>query len=222
MKYCKKCKVFVAGTREKCPLCENSIENNDEIKSEDKFPSIKGKSSFLKFIWKLFILITVVIAVLSIIINFQVPHKSFWARFVVVGIFSLWVCLFIALKKYKNILKCLLYETIAVTVFIIFWDYYTGWFGWSINFVMPIIFSLVIFTMGLLSKVLKIDAEEHIVYLVSLVIFGMIPGVLLLTKKVAVELPSMICTGISCITFSFVVLFEGKKMWQEFIKRLHI
>jgi len=222
MKYCKKCKVFVAGSRSECPLCQNPISGTENGNSEDKFPKIPHKKSKLKFVWKLFILITISILIISVIVNYETPHKSFWSRFVVVGVITSWVCVYIALKKYRNILKCLLYETIAVAGFILFWDYYTGGIGWSINFVIPIIFSLVIFTMGLLSKVLKIDAEEHIVYLVSLVLFGMIPGALLWMGKVKIELPSMICSGISTIAFFSVLLFEGKKMWIEFTKRLHM
>lgn len=222
MKYCKKCKVFVAGVREKCPLCQNSIEDTNNVKSENKFPDIKPRRSKLNFVWKLFMFITIIIAIATTIINFEVPQNGYWCRFVAIGIFTLWVCLYILLKKHKNILKCLLYETIAITAFIIFWDFYTGWHGWSIDFVMPILFSLVIFTMGLLSKVLKIDAEEHIVYLVSLVVFGMIPGILWIFGKLNVTLPSEICTGISIIAFFTVLLFEGKKMWLEFTKRLHI
>ena len=222
MKYCKKCKVFIAGSRSECPLCQNPISDEAKEKDEDKFPKIPNKKSKLKFVWNLFMLITISMLIISVIVNYQVPHKSFWSKFVVVGVITSWVCVYIALKKYRNILKCLLYETIAVTCFILFWDYYTGRMGWSINFVIPIIFSLVIFTMGLLSKVLKIDAEEHIVYLVSLVLFGMIPGVLLWMGKVKVELPSMICSGISTIAFFSALLFEGKKMWIEFTKRLHM
>ena len=221
MKYCKKCKVYVAGTRDKCPLCQNSIEEINKL-SVDRFPKIDKKKSIINLFWKLYMLVTTVIVLASFIINYEVPHNSFWCRFVVVGVFTSWVCLYIALKKYKNILKCLFYETISVTAFIIFWDWYTTWHGWSINFVMPIIFSLVIFTMGLLSKLLKIDAEEHIVYLVSLVVFGIIPGILWALGKLSVTLPSMICTGISFVTFFTVLLFEGKKMWIEFTKRLHI
>ena len=45
MKYCNKCKVNVAGSREKCPLCQTELAViNDDGKIE-KFPVIKKKGN---------------------------------------------------------------------------------------------------------------------------------------------------------------------------------
>jgi len=126
------------------------------------------------------------------------------------------------MRKYKNVLKCLFYETIVVGGFVVLWDYYTGMHGWSLAFVLPILFILTISAMGILAKVLKIGPEDHIVYLLSLATFGIIPGVLWLNNIVSVELPSLICIGISLVLFFTLILFEGQKMLNELKKRLHL
>ena len=37
-----------------------------------------------------------------------------------------------------------------------------------------------------------------------------------------IKLPSMICMGISCILVFSLVLFEGRKMWHELLRRFHL
>jgi len=94
--------------------------------------------------------------------------------------------------------------------------------GWSLEFALPILFILTIIAMGILAKVLKIGPEEHIVYLLSLAIFGIIPGILWMYNMVRVELPSLICIGMSFTLIFTLILFEGKKMLGEFSRRLHL
>ena len=155
-------------------------------------------------------------------INYEVSGDGAWFKFVAFGVVTFWVLLFVALKKRKNILKCLLYETVIVTCFLVGWDYYTGMHGWSIDWALPIFFSSTLVTMGILSKVLKIGPEEHIVYLLSSAMFGIIPGFFFANNMLYVKLPTMICMGISCILFFALVLFEGRKMWLEFSRRFHM
>ena len=156
------------------------------------------------------------------IINLQIPDDGFWSRFVIVGFITFWALFIIALKKRKNILKCLLYETVIISAFSVFWDFYTGMNGWSFDFVLPILFIAIIISMAILARVLKIGAEEHILYLVSLTMFGILPLIFIFNNMIRIKLPSMICIGISCILFSGLIVFEGKNMWNEFIRRLHI
>ena len=222
MKYCNKCKVNVAGSREKCPLCQSELAVLDENGNIEKFPKIKKKRSILDGVWRIFLMASIFAIFVCFIINYEFPQHGFWCRFVAAGVLTSWILLFVLMKKFKNILKCLFYETIVIGCFVVFWDYYTGMHGWSFDFALPILFMLTIIIMGILAKILKIGPEEHIVYLLSLAVFGIIPGFLWLNGIVNVELPSLICIGMSFTLIFTIILFEGKKMLEEFSRRLHI
>ena len=222
MKFCNKCKVNVAGSREKCPLCQSELAVLDANGKIEKFPEIKKKRSKVDGMWRIFLMASIFAIFVCFIVNYQFPQHVFWCKFVAGGVFTSWILLFVLMKKYKNILKCLFYETIVVSTFVVVWDYFTGMHGWSLDFVLPILFILVIVTMGILAKVLKIGPEEHIVYFLSLATFGIIPGFLWMNNIVNFELPSLICIGISFTLIFTLILFEGKKMLQEFSRRLHI
>ena len=222
MKYCNRCRVNVAGSRKKCPLCQSELAVFDENGKINKFPKINKKSNVIDWVWRIFLIVSILAIFVCFIINYEFPGSGFWYRFVVVGVITSWILLFVVMKKYKNILKCLFYETIVIGGFVVFWDYYTGMHGWSLDFALPILFMLTIITMGILSKVLKIGPEEHIVYLLCLGAFGVIPSVFLFNEMLNFTLPSLICIGMSFVLIFTVILFEGKKMLEEFSRRLHI
>ena len=222
MKYCNRCKVNVAGSREKCPLCQNELAIINDYGMIDKFPKIRKKKSMIDWIWRIFLMLSIFSIFVCFILNYQFPEQGLWCRFVLGGVFTSWILLFVLMKKYKNVLKCLFYETIVVGCFVVLWDYYTGMHGWSLDFALPSLFILVIVAMGILAKVLRIGAEEHIIYLLSLATFGVIPGVFWINDMLRIELPSMICIGISFTLLFTLILFEGKKMLDEFSRRLHI
>lgn len=222
MKYCAKCKVNVAGTREKCPLCQHNLSSIDKAESEDAFPFIAKQKGKFGLFWKIFLLVSFVAIVTSMIVNAQFPETGNWWRFVLCGVACAWVCIGIAVKKRKNILKNIFYETSIITLLVVFWDYFTGWHNWSLEFAVPIIFAVSMLVMALLARVLKICAEEHLVYLCVLIVFGIIPLIFLVRDMLVIKLPSSICVGVSGILFFILFLFEGKKMWQELKKRLHI
>ena len=222
MKYCNKCKVNVAGNCEKCPLCQNELIVLDDKEKADRFPRINKKGNKIDLVWRIFIMASVFVIFVCSIINYSFPQNGLWCRFVAEGLFTSWIFLFVVMKEYKNILKCLFYETIVVSCFVVAWDYYTGMHGWSLDFVLPIIFITIIVAMGILAKVLRIAPEDHIIYLLSLSTFGIIPGFFWANNMLHIELPSMICIGMSLILVFALILFEGKKMLQEFSRRLHI
>lgn len=222
MKYCAKCKVNVAGSREKCPLCQHNLTVIDKEPNEESFPFIERKRRAFSLFWKIFSLVSFVVVVASMVVNAQFPQSGNWWRFVVCGVICAWACIGIAIKKRKNILKNVFYETSIIALLVVFWDYFTGWHNWSLEFAVPIIFAVSMLVMALLAKILRICAEEHLVYLWVLIIFGIIPQFFLVKNILIVRLPSLICVGISGILFFVLLVFEGKKMWQELKKRLHI
>lgn len=222
MRYCGKCRVKVAGSRDKCPLCQNELAIIDDQGKINKFPKVAKKRSKVDGAWRIFLMASIFAIFVCFIINYQFPRHGFWCKFVAAGVITSWILLFVVMKKYKNVLKCLFYETIVVGTFVVAWDYYTGMHGWSLDFALPVLFMVVIITMGILAKALKIGPEEHIVYLLSLSTFGIIPGILWLKDMLTIELPSLICIGMSFTLIFTLVLFEGKKMLQEFSRRLHI
>ena len=103
-----------------------------------------------------------------------------------------------------------------------FLDYFTGRHGWSITFVIPIIFTLAMIVMYMLSKILHLQTGEYIIYLLLDALFGIIPILFLVTDSVKYTIPSFICIMVSLSSVTALIIFEGRTMFSELKRRLHI
>lgn len=221
MKYCNKCKTHITGSLTYCPLCQSELVVIDE-KVEELYPMAYESEAANYMILKIFAFISVVVSILSVFMNIIIPTKVWWSLIVVATFICLWISLSIAISKHKNILKYLLHQSIIISLFSIFLDYFTGRYGWSINFVIPVIFTLAMIVMYILSKILRLQAGEYMIYLLLDALFGIIPILFLVTDSVNYTVPSFICILVSLISVTALIIFEGRTMLSELKRRLHI
>lgn len=221
MKYCNKCKTHITGSLTYCPLCQSELVVIDE-KVEELYPMAYESDAANYMILKIFAFISVVVSILSVFMNIIIPTKVWWSLIVVATFVCLWISLSIAISKHKNILKYLLHQSIIISLFSIFLDYFTGRYGWSINFVIPVIFTLAMIVMYILSKILRLQAGEYMIYLLLDALFGIIPILFLVTDSVKYTVPSFICILVSLISVTALIIFEGRTMLSELKRRLHI
>ena len=221
MKYCNKCKTHITGSLTYCPLCQSELVVIDE-KVEEFYPIAYESDTTNHMILKIFAFISVVVSILSIFMNLILPTKIWWSLIVVATFVCLWISLSIAISKHKNILKYLLHQSIIISLFSMFLDYFTGSYGWSINFVIPVIFTLAMIVMYILSKILRLQAGEYMIYLLLDALFGIIPILFLVTDRVKYTVPSFICILVSLISVTALIIFEGRAMMSELKRRLHI
>ena len=221
MKYCNKCKTHITGSLTYCPLCQSELVVIDE-KVEELYPMTYESDAANYMILKIFAFISVVVSILSVFMNIIIPTKVWWSLIVVATFICLWISLSIAISKHKNILKYLLHQSIIISLFSIFLDYFTGRYGWSINFVITVIFTLAMIVMYILSKILRLQAGEYMIYLLLDALFGIIPILFLVTDSVKYTVPSFICILVSLISVTALIIFEGRTMMSELKRRLHI
>lgn len=219
MKYCEKCGIKVRGAETVCPLCQQRMSGEE---AEAVYPPVPTVYKQHETFFKILILCTIAVGVVCAAVNLLLPGSGFWSVFVILGIFYLWVSLAYAVRKRDNIP-----ENITVQVFLLsalgsVWDWLTGWRGWSLAFVFPITCGVALLSLAIIAKVMKMPPGDYIVYLNVDIAFGVAPLVFYLTGLVHIALPSIICISLSILTLSALVVFEGKTMLQEMIRRFHI
>ena len=104
----------------------------------------------------------------------------------------------------------------------VLWDRFTGWRGWSLDYVVPCICVLAMLSMAAVAKVLRLELEDILVYLLLDVLFGVVPLVSLLLGWVGESLPSVLCVVASLLSLAFLLVFDGERMRAEIKKRLHL
>lgn len=221
MKRCPHCKVRIRDEHTVCPLCAGILEDKGEP-SEDVFPHIPTIYQEFNIFIRILIMISIVGVVASFAINLIFTRESLWSLLVAAGVVSMWISLFFIIRNRNNVAKTILWQVGIICILSFLWDRSMGWYGWSLNYVIPTTCVLAMIVMAVGAKILKIGVRDLIIYLLIDAIFGFIPAVFILFDWVNVLFPSVICVGVSIISLSALILFEGDNMKTELKKRMHI
>ncbi|MDF2950229.1 MAG: hypothetical protein K0R07_2279, partial [Sedimentibacter sp.] len=114
MKYCNSCKVNVVGNRKNCPLCQESLKGD---KNEDEvFPKISFVYKEHGLFFKMMLLVSIIVASISVSINILLPQGGAWSLFVLGGLGSVWASMISAINKRNNIPKNIVYQVMIISV----------------------------------------------------------------------------------------------------------
>ncbi len=221
MKFCANCGVHVTGQGKLCPLCQTPL-TGEAGDSRETFPTIPTMFRRYHFFFRLLIFCSVAAAVVSVILNLALRSEVWWSLFVLGGIGCFWLGTAIAVSKRRNIPKNILYQVVFLSVCAVLWDVSTHWHKWSINYVIPIACTLAMLSLGTIAKVMRLPERDYIVYLLIDCFFGIVPLVFYLLGMLDVALPSLICVGVSILSLTALIVFEGEHMKNELNRRLHL
>jgi hypothetical protein len=221
MKVCEKCAVSVSGGFEKCPLCQGALvgDAQDEYEIFPLIPLVINEHSLL---FRLLLLGSAAVVIVSLTVNWMLPQRGFWSLFVIMGVACVWIGLLTAIRKRHNILKHLSYQVTIIGALSVLWDIFTGWRGWSVDYVVPIAFASVMTATAILAHILKMPTETYMVYSVLLIFYGIIPVIFVLSGLSTVVYPSLICVAGSLLSLAALLIFEGGNMREELKRRLHL
>lgn len=219
MKVCDKCKLQVRGTATRCPLCQGRLTGEAD---EPVFPQVPTVYRQYRFYFKLLALISVAGAVLSVVLNLILPRERFWALFVVLGVACFWILLALAFRKRHNIPGSMTTLTVTLSLLSVGWDALTGWRGWSLDYVAPLLCMVAMVSLTALAKVRRLPVSDYIVWLMADILFGIVPLAFYLTGRVQVVTPTLLCIALSLISLTSLLLFEGRAMRLEIVKRFHL
>ena len=119
-------------------------------------------------------------------------------------------------------LKNEMWQLLILSGIAILWDRFTGWRGWSVDFVLPFGALAVQFSVPVIARVNRLEREEYLFYLVQAGVAGLIPLILIWTGIVGFVYPSVICVGISILTLAALFIFCRKDTVREFHKKLRM
>lgn len=229
MKYCSKCGVYIENDTKRCPLCQNKLtekEVSEALKhiageQQQVFPPVPDSTGIYNLCIKILLLISVIITVATVSVNYFFQGRGWWSLFVLAGLVCVWAAAGIAIRKRKNILKNVLWQMIVISLICVIWDKVTGWRGWSVDFVLPITYLTAMLILVIMNRVLKLQAEDYMIYGLLGSLFGLIPLIFLLLGQLKYRLPSVLCIGASIVFMAVLFIFQGGKMAAELKRRSH-
>ncbi len=225
---------MVLGFTSKIP--DDSIQRNfRRMLSEEEIPHKELKNDFPgcgeqqrlerkenQRIVQTFSFLCLAVAVICGMINIMTAGTLNWSWFAGAGCVCAWLVVMVAYSKRRNILKNEIWQLLLISVIAILWDRFTGWRGWSVDFILPFGVLSVQFSVPVIARVNRLKREEYLFYLVQACIAGLIPMILAWTGVVKFVYPSVICAGISILTLAALFIFCKKDTLREFHKKLRM
>lgn len=173
-------------------------------------------------IFQVFSFLCIVAAVICWAANYLILDGLNWFWFAAAGIGCTWLLVAVAYSKRRNILKNEMWQLLLITILAVLWDRYTGWIGWSLDFVLPIGALAVLWSMAVIAKVQHLEREEYLFYLIQAAMAGCIPMILTWLHLVHFVYPSVFCSGISFLVLTGLLIFQKKDTFREFHKKLRM
>jgi hypothetical protein len=225
MLYCRKCKVRVRGGPRRCPLCQGALAIDAEP-GEDIFPAIPPaqalpRSSFKRLI-TLIAFGTIVVASASAAVNISFYSGVWWFLFVVAGLGSLWLSFLVINRQWWDIPKNIFLQLMVLSILAMLWDFFNGFYKWSLNFVIPILFGSSMVALAVYAKARKLRVEDYVFFLGIISVISIFSLLLIIFHVVTVVYPAVICFALSIVSLAFLLLFEGKSLKEELRRRMHL
>ena len=172
MLYCEKCGVYLSGSMNRCPLCQEKVAGQPE---EDAYLPLPGTARPYGLTVRLAALLTVAALTVCAAVNYCFPEGGWWFLFVAAGLASVWLLTGIAFWKRRNPMKAIAWLLAAVPALVLAWDWRTGFIGWSINFVLPCFIPCMQLAAAGAARVLRLRPADYLFCLGICILAGFLP-----------------------------------------------
>ncbi|WP_298029535.1 DUF6320 domain-containing protein [uncultured Dysosmobacter sp.] len=221
MRYCEKCGVHVIGSPPCCPLCQGPLTGEADGNG-NVYPDIPFAGRPHQLLFRLLALGTVIAMVLCTAAFLCLPEHRVAALSGIAGLASGWLTVGIAFKKRGRPLKAVFWQVCVLSILVLAWDHGMGWRGWSLNYVLPVLYTCTMLAMAVIARLLHLRPSDYLLYLLLNILLGLIPLVLLLCGLLRTVYPAVICAAVSVIFLAVLILFEGPALKGELLRRLHL
>lgn len=174
------------------------------------------------FIIKIFILVSIIIAIILFIINKLTTPQIPWAALTIAGQIYIWITVLYAINKNINIAGHVLIQTIAISLLTFYIDYSLKFKGWSLNIAIPIIIIIANLTMLILTIISHKKYIRYAIYQLIILLISVIPVILITEEIVKNPVLGEIATGISILNLIITMALCAKDVKEAIIRKFHL
>lgn len=219
MLYCSKCGISIRGNKRCCPLCQGELTGTP---SEAAFPTLKRARitslSLVKLFTFLFIALEIVWSAVGFLANFTLA----WVPFAMAGTLVAWLDAVLAVYFRNNVVKNITIQVYLVMIggFVI--DRFTGFHGWSVQWLIPCCFLGLVTTTIALGRGLPLRLEEYILYLAVDMVLSLLQTIFLVMGMNAFVWPAVISMAALLILGVAALLFRFRDLKNASEKLFHM
>lgn len=172
---------------------------------------------------KIIYLISVIISLVCVIIDYLLSPKLGWSIIVIASIIYSWITIKYSISYNVNIASHTMFQTICISALVVIIDYVFGGKDWAFIIAIPIILILSNIIMLILTILKNKKYDIYAIYQSIIFAFSVISNLLII---IIFNEKNMILNWISLL-FSFfnlniVLIVNGKVMISELKRRFHV
>lgn len=220
MNKCSHCGVEILDRTEHCPLCHTVLDELQE--GETVYPNVYHRTHKMNFVFRLFLFLCIVAAVVVVFVNYMMDTTYAWSVFVVAAEFYGLLLLYQFSKDDTGYRVRIMTGLIGAVLLIILLDCILGYSGWSVNYVFPAAMILADGAVLLLMLINRRNWQSYLIFQVGMVLVGGIGVIFCLVGWIRKPLFSVIAFAISVLIFLGTVILGGRTAKNELRRRFHI
>lgn len=221
---CTSCHAAVDEALHNCPLCGKYL-GIPAVNAQAPYPlpnysmirKIHERKAFF-----IFISLSLFTILLAGVVNVVIDPYQAWSLYAFLGVFYLWVLIGHTIISKSTIGQKLIYQTLAISVFLLTVDYLVNWNLFSATYIIP----LLIATMQVAMLVITWSSERarryDLMNLILLILLGTVPMILYWAGIIHVWWPSLASITTSLFTFLLLIIVDFKAIWADIKGKIHL
>ena len=232
MRKCPYCKIGIGGDSVKCPLCQSKVMIIDEADSKENeitdkpyFPKLEAQQK-RSFFYKLQLFIVWIILIVGIGLDFMLGLRlpSFpnlhWSLILAMQLVAFEFGIMRQFKPGTGSARKVTMMVLIILALLSVTAYFFGFLKLTLDLIVPIVLTGTIIANFVLAMVDK--QGNTMAYLLSGLLFGVIPSIILYIVRQEMPLAWTICMLVSVILLVGAIIFKGKSVAAEIQKRFNI
>ena len=204
MQYCSKCGIHIRGNKKCCPLCQGPLTGEPEDPAFPVLPKHTYSSlSVMKVAGFIFAICEIALAALW----YLVRNTRAWTPVAGFAVFLLLADLAVALYYRYNIIKIVTFECYFIMLLIFAVDRLTGFHGWSLAFVLPFLFLLLIAATTIIAGMV-----DYVIYIAADVLLACLQLIPLARHENPFPVFTVITLGVILAYAAAIVIFRTKDL----------
>lgn len=226
MRYCDKCKVDVVTNQKYCPLCHQVLKGDPEPGHSEIYPEYIPPIREVRSITKKIILFFTLVSILTLlIVNIADYHGRLWSLIPIGSILYVFVVIRLGILSRQNIaFKLAVLTTILIVILNVIDTEVTAdaYEGWAKNYVTPLALLACNIAISVIILIRRINYRDYIFYLLTIVVFSLVPLVLCFFDVITIDWPSIAAFCAAVFILFIIIFFFPKSIKEEIKKRFHM
>ncbi len=227
MKKCANCGVILRDPVPVCPLCKciaADVRDDEKwtVSPEPAYPYADRGPKRIRFALRIYLFAALVVFVILAIFNLYFQQRFWWSILILACLGYGYVTVAVSVKRKIELLPKIVVQSLLAFLLLILIDYHTGFYGWSLNIVLPAALVGLTVLIGVLILHSKTNWQSYILLQIMMIFLALIPFGLYPFGLFHSWTRAVVVFLITLLAFAGTIIVGGRTARDELVRRFHV